>query len=153
MLPPRLHQSLWVLPLSAPSTATIISGSSECVRLRRWWSFTDLQVPVLVPNQCDQRRHDVACICLNFGSSGYAPLTPETEPNTERVLTAQRGPELLILTFSHISFTATSNKPHGTGLSDARDTFLVLRKCYAQENGSVSERSITPFGLNSRRTR
>jgi len=58
--------------------------------------------------------HDAACGCFNFGPS-YTPLTPETEPNTKRVLTVQQGPEPLTLTFSDISFTVTSTGPDGTG--------------------------------------
>jgi len=67
--------------------------------------------------------HDAACGCLNFGSS-YTPLTLETEPTTKRVLTVQRGPELLTLTFSDISFTVISTNPDGTGLSDAGNSCI-----------------------------
>jgi len=60
---------------------------------------------------------DASCGCFDFGSS-YTPLEPETEPDTNRALTARRGPELLTLAFSDISFTVTSIKPDGTGSSD-----------------------------------
>jgi hypothetical protein len=65
--------------------------------------------------------HDAACGCFNFGSS-YVPLTPETEPNTKRVLNVQRGSEFLTLTFSDLSFTVVSAGPDGTGLLDARNS-------------------------------
>jgi len=64
--------------------------------------------------------HDATCGCFNFGPSYYAPLIPETEPNTKRMLTVQQGSELLTLTFSDVSFTVTSTKPDGTGLLDVR---------------------------------
>lgn len=74
------------------------------------------------PTMADD-AHDPSCGCFKLGAS-YAPLTPETEPNSRRVLTVQQDAKPLTLAFSDASFTVTSVKPDGTGSLDVRNPFL-----------------------------